>query len=112
MDSCDCKRGIYRLHNKVYFEPESKLYLKERERLRTFYTSNNKYPHRLPSASSLARAGFYYSGEHDKVTCAFCSGTLGDWTIDDDPIKEHQFWFPHCDFVKGKFSKSGNQANY
>uniref|UniRef100_A0A8C4QH26 RING-type E3 ubiquitin transferase n=1 Tax=Eptatretus burgeri TaxID=7764 RepID=A0A8C4QH26_EPTBU len=51
------------------------------------------------SASSLASAGFYYTGVADNVKCFFCDGGLRNWEIGDDPWHEHTKWFPRCGFV-------------
>ncbi|XP_021938290.1 baculoviral IAP repeat-containing protein 7-like isoform X2 [Zootermopsis nevadensis] len=44
----------------------------------------------------LARAGFYYLQQGDRVQCAFCSGVVGHWEAGDDPSKEHRRHFPSC----------------
>lgn len=46
------------------------------------------------SKESLAEAGFYYDGPHDKysdvVRCFHCGSTLYDWETDDDSWREHK----------------------
>ncbi|RWS20844.1 hypothetical protein B4U80_11303, partial [Leptotrombidium deliense] len=84
MDVAGYKYNIYRVKQNGSVELESKALLNEKERLRTFYTKHHTFPHHIPTPSSLARAGFHFTGE-------------------DDPIKEHKFWFPSCPFVLGKF---------
>ncbi|RWS18588.1 baculoviral IAP repeat-containing protein 7-like isoform X3, partial [Leptotrombidium deliense] len=102
MDVTGYKYNIYRLKPNGNIETESKVLFNEKERLRSFFTKNHTFPHHIPSPSSLARAGFHFTGHGDDVTCVFCNGTLTHWTIYDDPIKEHKFWFPSCPFVLGK----------
>jgi hypothetical protein len=47
----------------------------------------------------LSRAGFYYTGKDDQTTCAFCRGTLKNWTARDEPLLEHARHFPACPFI-------------
>ncbi|XP_032209456.1 baculoviral IAP repeat-containing protein 7 isoform X1 [Mustela erminea] len=42
----------------------------------------------------LAAAGFFYTGQQDKVRCFFCCGGLQSWEQGDDPWTEHAEWFP------------------
>ncbi|CAG7672391.1 unnamed protein product, partial [Allacma fusca] len=42
------------------------------------------------SPLALARTGFRYLGEDDKVQCVYCGVTLQNWKIGDDPWKEHR----------------------
>ena len=51
--------------------------------------------------SALAKAGFYYLGQTDRVRCAFCSGTLKNWQHGDDAFTEHRKHFAHCPFIQG-----------
>ncbi|KAM9070808.1 baculoviral IAP repeat-containing protein 7 isoform 1-T1 [Sarcophilus harrisii] len=60
--------------------------------------------HNWPSASmvcpqQLARAGFFYTGQHDHVKCYYCDGGLRNWDRGDDPWREHAKWFPRCEFL-------------
>ncbi|XP_013401394.1 inhibitor of apoptosis protein-like [Lingula anatina] len=52
-------------------------------------------------ATRLARAGFYYSGEGDKVICFSCNGRLQSWQPGDNPELEHKRHFPTCDYING-----------
>uniref|UniRef100_A0AAR2LXZ4 RING-type E3 ubiquitin transferase n=1 Tax=Pygocentrus nattereri TaxID=42514 RepID=A0AAR2LXZ4_PYGNA len=75
----------------VYPEMES-----EDTRLTTF--------HNWPTGASvqpttLARAGFFYTGHGDNVKCFFCDGGLRNWEPGDDPWQEHAKWFPRCEYL-------------
>lgn len=79
--------------------------LSEQDRLATFQT----WPQSAAvEPAALAKAGFYYLGQGDRVRCAFCSGTLRNWKHGDDPFEEHKKYFGKCRFVKGEFSCVGN----
>ncbi|XP_054890693.1 E3 ubiquitin-protein ligase XIAP [Poeciliopsis prolifica] len=47
----------------------------------------------------LARAGFYSTGEEDKVLCFCCGGGLRGWQPDEDPWVEHAKEYPGCSFL-------------
>ncbi|TEA37758.1 hypothetical protein DBR06_SOUSAS9210088, partial [Sousa chinensis] len=47
----------------------------------------------------LAAAGFFHTGQQDKVRCFFCYGGLQSWEPGDDPWTEHARWFPRCEFL-------------
>ncbi|KAM7326715.1 hypothetical protein ACRRTK_013082 [Alexandromys fortis] len=47
----------------------------------------------------LAAAGFFHTGQQDKVRCFFCYGGLQSWEQGDDPWTEHARWFPRCQFL-------------
>ncbi|XP_069892907.1 baculoviral IAP repeat-containing protein 7-like [Dipodomys merriami] len=47
----------------------------------------------------LAAAGFFHTGQQDKVRCFFCYGGLQSWERGDDPWTEHAKWFPRCRFL-------------
>ncbi|XP_069351917.1 baculoviral IAP repeat-containing protein 7 isoform X2 [Eulemur rufifrons] len=63
---------------------------------------------------TLAAAGFFYTGQQDKVRCFFCYGGLQSWKQGDDPWTEHAKWFPRCPFLlqsKGRdFVHSAREA--
>lgn len=50
----------------------------------------------------LAKAGFYFFEEPDRVKCFACNIVLGNWCIIDDAWKEHAFWSPDCLHVRDK----------
>lgn len=51
------------------------------------------------SHERLARAGFYSTGQEDKVSCFRCGGGLKDWKPEEDPWEEHAKNYPGCSFV-------------
>ena len=67
------------------------------ERLQSF----KDWPKQLiPDKFSLAKAGFYYTGEHDKVQCFACSVKITRWERTDDPWLEHKKWSSQCVYLK------------
>ena len=54
----------------------------------------------LPSVDELVRAGFFYTGTKNIVTCFYCNGSLQNWGPNDNPTIEHARWFPHCAYAK------------
>lgn len=70
----------------------------EHYRLGTFV----EFPHDCPvSASALARAGFVYTGEGDKVKCFSCHVTVEGWEPGDSAIDRHKNLSPDCRFITG-----------
>ncbi|PKK26775.1 E3 ubiquitin-protein ligase XIAP isoform X2 [Columba livia] len=68
----------------------------ERYRLGTFA----EFPRGCPvSASALARAGFVYAGEGDKVKCFSCHKTAEGWAPGDSAIERHRKLSPNCKFI-------------
>ncbi|MCJ1287930.1 hypothetical protein MMC26_007282 [Xylographa opegraphella] len=58
-----------------------------------------KWPHKSPSPTDLARAGFFYAPTiacSDNVTCFVCGKELDGWEEKDDPVKEHLNFSPGC----------------
>uniref|UniRef100_A0A7M4FR55 NACHT domain-containing protein n=1 Tax=Crocodylus porosus TaxID=8502 RepID=A0A7M4FR55_CROPO len=43
----------------------------------------------------LSSAGFFFTGEKDKVRCFACGGCLGNWEEGDEPWKEHYEFLHH-----------------
>lgn len=66
-------------------------------RFRTFQTWRSQ----AVQPNALARAGFFYFNDGDKVQCAFCLGIVEQWVSSDDPQSEHRRHFPRCPFVLG-----------
>jgi hypothetical protein len=54
----------------------------------------------LPSVDDLVKAGFFYTGTKNIVTCFYCNGSLQNWGPNDNPTIEHARWFPHCAYAK------------
>ncbi|NWV00014.1 BIR protein, partial [Upupa epops] len=72
-------------------------------RMSTFST----FPPNVPvSERSLARAGFYYTGERDKVKCFSCGVTLDSWQPGDNALEKHKQLYPSCSFVQSALSVS------
>ncbi|CAF3993431.1 unnamed protein product [Rotaria sordida] len=62
--------------------------------------SNVNWTENSPSIESLVRAGFFFAGIGNLVTCFYCNGSLHKWSSNDNPIIEHARWFPHCIYAK------------
>ena len=74
----------------------------ERDRLLSF----KNWPASVITPYALAKAGFYYTGEIDRVRCFFCSTEICRWEQSDDPMSEHRRWAGRCRFIRGL--SSGN----
>ncbi|XP_061477326.1 LOW QUALITY PROTEIN: baculoviral IAP repeat-containing protein 1 [Rhineura floridana] len=57
-------------------------------------------------ATTLAKAGYFYTGKKDIVQCFSCAGRLTNWKETDDPWKEHAKFSPHC-----KLSDAGRKTS-
>lgn len=44
----------------------------------------------------MAKAGFYYYNQSDRVSCAWCHGVIAEWEEGDNPFTEHEKFFPQC----------------
>ncbi|CAF2081230.1 unnamed protein product [Rotaria magnacalcarata] len=53
-----------------------------------------------PSVDDLVRAGFFYTGNENIVTCFYCNGSLQNWAPNDNPTIEHARWFPYCAYAE------------
>ena len=73
----------------------------ERIRLSTFYDWPASAA-RIVSGEELAKAGLFFTGQADKVQCAFCRGSLSSWGAGDRAADEHRRHFPQCPFVRGE----------
>ena len=56
------------------------------QRLKTFY---NWPKQMIPDKYTLAKAGYLYTGQGDKVMCFQCGVCVYDWERTDDPWAEH-----------------------
>jgi len=75
----------------------------EAVRLSTFFD----WPERVASIvrpGDVAKAGLFYTGQTDRVQCAFCRGYLRNWVQGDIPADEHRRLFPDCPFVRQQFN--------
>ncbi|KAG5336068.1 BIRC7 protein, partial [Acromyrmex heyeri] len=61
--------------------------------------SYNKWPKTKSQAEKLATAGFYYSGNRDKIVCYYCGGQFKNLDLNDDPWIKHAKWFHDCLFL-------------
>ena len=86
--------------------------LKDEEvRLSTFHDWPERAA-RIIEPRDLAKAGLFYTGQIDRVQCAFCRGFLRNWVQGDRPVNEHRKHFPNCSFVKRLNDVSdGERAN-
>ena len=61
----------------------------------------NAWPPSIPiTKERMVRAGFYYEGKGDAVTCFHCHVTLLRWQYNEDPWVEHEKHSPLCSFVQ------------
>ncbi|XP_056143558.1 E3 ubiquitin-protein ligase XIAP [Lampris incognitus] len=51
------------------------------------------------SAERLARAGFYFTGQADRVRCFSCRKTVENWCRGDTPVERHKEVSPSCKFL-------------
>ncbi|XP_041728759.2 inhibitor of apoptosis protein-like isoform X1 [Coregonus clupeaformis] len=70
---------------------------REQDRLDSFHS----WPLSIITPSELAKAGFYYLGQGDRVACFTCGGQLSNWEPGDRAVSEHQRHYPNCRFVRG-----------
>ncbi|XP_076810059.1 baculoviral IAP repeat-containing protein 7-like isoform X1 [Clavelina lepadiformis] len=66
-----------------------------------FETFDHRWPQHQVRATprQIARAGFFFLGERDRVKCWYCNGGLQNWDRDDNVWCEHAKWFPTCEFL-------------
>jgi len=94
------------LHRKNSFRNEgvSKLDMtKLSDREASFGGFATRWPSSLPSADSMAEAGFYFSPNEkstDCCTCYRCGVRIYNWLPDDTPKIEHKKFSPSCKEVK------------
>ncbi|XP_030001254.1 E3 ubiquitin-protein ligase XIAP [Sphaeramia orbicularis] len=50
-------------------------------------------------AERLARAGFYFTGDADRVRCFSCKKTVENWCRGDTPVERHKEVSPLCTFL-------------
>ena len=78
-----------------------------RPEMRNFYVRMMTYA-RWPiqlrqKPRELAKAGFYYTGNHDAVICFCCGLRAYQWKKNDDPVMEHYRLSPRCPHVTNAF---------
>ncbi|KAL0994988.1 hypothetical protein UPYG_G00130310 [Umbra pygmaea] len=79
---------------------------REQDRLDSFHSWSVSII--LPA--ELAKAGFYYLGQGDRVACFTCGGQLSNWEPGDRAVSEHQRHYPNCRFVRGDRSDNVSLA--
>ena len=88
------KMGVF------YQKPRNRHMAVESNRIKTFAGWKTSQ-----TPEDLARAGFIYMGNGDRVKCFFCAGQLYNWEAGDKPWEEHARHFPQCSYLlqsKGK----------
>ena len=80
--------------------PNFELLKVESARLATFHDWPEPAA-RIVDPRDIARAGMFYTGQIDRVQCAFCRGCLRNWVQGDNPAEEHRKNFPNCSFARG-----------
>ncbi|GAB6032528.1 Baculoviral IAP repeat containing [Chamberlinius hualienensis] len=71
---------------------------KESERVKTF----KGWPVTFIRLEDMARAGFVYLKQEDRVQCVYCYGIVGQWEEGDNPFQDHLKHFPQCRFIRGE----------
>ncbi|CAF3714767.1 unnamed protein product [Rotaria sp. Silwood1] len=77
--------------------PYNSAYSEITKRLQSFTTWSHESS---PLVDELVRAGFFYTGTENIVTCFYCNGSLQNWNANDNPLIEHVRWFPYCGYAK------------
>lgn len=62
--------------------------------------SFKNWPVKFISPELLASAGFFYTGNIDRVVCLSCHVELCRWELGDDPLQQHIKWGGRCRFLK------------
>ncbi|CAF1184081.1 unnamed protein product [Rotaria sordida] len=102
-DNIDHQATLLNNNNQVRFEqivytsPCHIAYISIPSRQATFEIWANESS---PAIDDLVKAGFFYTGIENIVTCFYCNGSLKNWGENDNPLIEHIRWFPHCAYAK------------
>lgn len=62
--------------------------------------SYQNWPISYMEPEKLAAAGFYYTGEIDKVRCFECHVEICQWVEGDNPMVDHHRWSGRCRFIR------------
>ncbi|XP_025263093.1 baculoviral IAP repeat-containing protein 7-B-like isoform X2 [Camponotus floridanus] len=54
---------------------------------------------KIQTGQQLAEAGFFYTGQKDKVVCFYCGLILKEWTDYEDPWEAHYKWAATCFYI-------------
>lgn len=87
----------YRCNEFVHTVACNAAYSELPKRMTSFASWSNE---NSPSVDDLVKAGFFYTGTKNIVTCFYCNGSLQNWGPNDNPTIEHARWFPHCAYAK------------
>ncbi|MDP0588657.1 MAG: RING-HC finger protein [Candidatus Endonucleobacter bathymodioli] len=79
-----------------WYRPKNKKFIENYTRMDTFKTWRRDVE-QTPEA--LVDAGFYYTGENDKVCCFYCNLFLRNWCEGDDPWYAHAQYSPSCKYI-------------
>jgi hypothetical protein len=71
----------------------------EQQRLQTFLL--NDFESKFVTPESLAKAGFFFMLQGDRVMCAFCKMTFWGWHEGSHPVRDHFELNPRCRFLNG-----------
>uniref|UniRef100_A0A8C5DC72 Baculoviral IAP repeat-containing protein 2-like n=1 Tax=Gouania willdenowi TaxID=441366 RepID=A0A8C5DC72_GOUWI len=80
---------------------------REQDRLESFHT----WTLSIITPTELAKAGFYYLGQGDRVACFSCGGQLNNWEPGDRAVSEHQRHYPNCRFQPSGTTALSNVSN-
>lgn len=69
-------------------------------RYKTFFPNWSNFNNFI-SPRELAKTGFFYFNDNDRVQCSFCLCVIGSWELGDDPKNEHSRISPRCPFILG-----------
>ncbi|CAF4700910.1 unnamed protein product, partial [Rotaria sp. Silwood2] len=64
-------------------------------------TLEEKFQPSHPTMAEISlRAGFFFTGVNNSMTCFYCNGSKHKWGPKDNPMIEYARWFPHCTYAK------------
>ena len=111
------KAHAYKDSNGLYnIEPIREDFSCSNDRFNTFFTQSWPRDKAYQDTYALANAGFFYSGIGDIVLCYHCLGGLKNFELNDDPLKLHAKYYPHCSFIlmnpKVEEMRGGNNNNW
>lgn len=58
------------------------------------------WPRHRSKPEALARAGFFYLRDSDRVKCFTCNIEIIQWRPEFIPLLEHLYWSPGCAFAQ------------
>ena len=98
VDRMTDRQYTYAVRNMPQLESDS-LMASEAERRRTFAHWPKES---IVKAYDCAKEGFYYTGNADRVQCAFCGGVISNWQRGDVPGIMHRTRSKYCNMVQSK----------